>query len=85
MSLYSFAMVTEFFTIQMEELHEKGVIKNIYGVNDDINHMIYADDLIIIMRADLNSVKALKHAFECMDKFATQYWQIKKFLQQKLQ
>jgi len=70
LSPYLFAMVMKYFSVQMEELYEKGVIKNIFGINDDINHMVYADNLIIFMKDDITSAKALSQVLKKLDKYA---------------
>ena len=63
-------VVMEYFTIQMDELTATNVIRNIYGEHDDINHMIYADDLVIFMKESADGVKALKQVLFNMDLYA---------------
>lgn len=63
LSPYLFAIVMEWFSLQMEiECHQNNVIP-VHKITPKITHLIYADDLIIVIKASTHAIDTLKDIF----------------------
>lgn len=69
LSPYLFAVAMEFFTLQMELACHNSLIQPLFKHNPNVNHLLYADDLIIAIRASSSAAQGLLHIFDQLQLF----------------
>jgi hypothetical protein len=70
LSPYLFTIAMEYFSIQMELEQIRGNLRPVNRISPSITHLLYADDLLIFMNADINSVQSLAKILEKMENIA---------------
>jgi hypothetical protein len=70
LSPYLFAIVMEYFSILMEIESIKGAVQPINRIQPSINHLIYADDLMVFVKANKDNAVSINSVFENLKKYA---------------
>jgi exonuclease III len=70
LSPYLFTLVMEYFSILMDIETIKGNIKHINRIQPYISHLIYADDLMIFVKANKENAESVKNIFARLNKNA---------------
>lgn len=70
LSPYLFAVAMEWFTLQMELAHNQGLIQPVFNHQPYVTHLLYADDLLVVIKGNLKAAEKIKDIFRDLESFA---------------
>lgn len=56
-----------YLSIKLDSKAANGQIKHIHDALPSLTHLIYVDDILIFMKADINGVQAIKRVFQKLE------------------
>lgn len=70
LSSYLFSMAMEWFSLQMEIAYYQQLIIPIQNIQSIVTHLIYANDLLVVFKANKDAIAKIKDIFNQMEVYA---------------